>query len=40
MISSIYNNDGKEVTDETEMLNLLNRNFSTIDNDMAKNVPN
>ena len=39
VISSIYNNDGKEVTDETEILNLLNRHFSTIGNNMAKKVP-
>ena len=38
-IPSIYNNDGKEVTDETEILNLLNNHFSTIGNKMANKVP-
>ena len=38
-ISSIYDNEGREVTNETEILNLLNRHFSTIGNNMAAEVP-
>ena len=37
-ISSIYNDEGKEVTDETEILNLINRHFSTIGTTMASNI--
>ena len=38
-ISSIYNDEGKEITGETEILNLINRHFSTIGNKMATKIP-
>ena len=38
-ISCIYDNEGKEVTDENDVLNLINRHFSTIGNKMAMEVP-
>ena len=38
-ISSLYDNNGREVSDETEISNLLNHHFSTIGNNMADKVP-
>ena len=38
-ISSIYDEEGREITDESGILNLVNHHFSTIGNNMAKKVP-
>ena len=40
VIPRIFNDDGIEVTNETEVLNLLNRHFSTIGNSMATKLSN
>ena len=38
-ISSLFDDSGKEVTDETEISSLLNQHFSTVGNSMASKVP-
>ena len=38
-ISRIYDDEGKEITDETKIVNLINQHFSTIGDKMAEKVP-
>ena len=38
-ISSLYDDEGREITDESEILNLVDHHFSTVGKKMANEVP-